>query len=86
MQASAKRDKSFGIDAISHLPLTKQKQIKRKVEAASASFKWNTLYMNPDAVLASVADNLGVSKSEILDPTSSDAAVKQANAEKNVIQ
>ena len=42
--------------------------------------------MNPDAVLASVADRLGVSKSEILDPTSSHAAVKQAHAETNVVQ
>lgn len=36
--------------------------------------------------MASVADRLGVSKSDILDPTSSDAAVKQAHAETHVIQ
>ena len=42
--------------------------------------------MNPDAVLSSVADRLGVSKAELLDPTSSDAAVKQAHAETHVIQ
>ena len=36
--------------------------------------------------MASVADRLGVHKSDILDPTSSDAAVKQAHAETHVIQ
>lgn len=42
--------------------------------------------MNADAVVASVASRLGLSKSAVLDPTSSDAAVKQAHAETNVIQ
>lgn len=36
--------------------------------------------------MSSVAQRLGVSKSELLDPTSSDAAVKQAHAETHVIQ
>lgn len=36
--------------------------------------------------MASVAERLGVSKGELLDPTSSDAAVKQAHAETHVIQ
>ena len=71
---------------ISKLPLKKQKELKRKREAATTSFSWNSLYMNPDAVLSSVADRLGVSKAELLDPTSSDAAVKQAHAETHVIQ
>ena len=39
-----------------------------------------------DAVMSSMAERLGVPKSEILDPTSSDAAVKQAHAETRVIQ
>jgi len=42
--------------------------------------------MNADAVVSSVADRLGLAKSEILDPTSSDAAVKQAHAETHIIQ
>lgn len=36
--------------------------------------------------MASVAERLGVPKGELLDPTSSDAAVKQAHAETHVIQ
>ena len=39
-----------------------------------------------DAVISSMAERLGVSKSELLDPTSVDAAVKQAHAETQVIQ
>ena len=36
--------------------------------------------------MSSISDRLGVTKSELLDPTSSDAAVKQALAETHVIQ
>ena len=36
--------------------------------------------------MSSVAERLGVSKSQLLDPTSSDAAIKQAHAETHVIQ
>lgn len=36
--------------------------------------------------MASVAERIGVSKADLLDPTSADAAVKQAHAETHVIQ
>jgi len=42
--------------------------------------------MNADAVVSTVAEHLGLSKSEVLDPTSSDAAVRQAHAETHIIQ
>jgi multiple RNA-binding domain-containing protein 1 len=42
--------------------------------------------MQTDAVMSSVAERLGVSKAELLDPTSAEAAVKQAHAETHVIQ
>lgn len=84
--ASAKRDNKLDEFALSKLPLKKQKQIQRKAEAASTTFNWNSLYMNADAVMSSISDRLGVSKSELLDPTSSDAAVKQAQAETHLIQ
>lgn len=84
--SAAKRQ--YGLDeiAISKLPLKKQQQIKRKAEAASSTFNWNSMYMNADAVVSSISDRLGVSKSELLDPTSADAAVKQAQAETHIIQ
>lgn len=36
--------------------------------------------------MSSISDRLGISKSELLDPTSSDAALKQAHAETHIIQ
>jgi multiple RNA-binding domain-containing protein 1 len=84
--AAAKRDSKLDEFAIAKLPLKKQRLIKKKAESTSSTFNWNSLYMNQDAVNSSVADRLGVSKSELLDPTSADAGVKQAIAETSVIQ
>ena len=86
LAAESKRESVLDDFAISKLPHKKQQEIRRKQEAGSAAYRWNALYMNPDAVMSSISDRLGVTKSEILDPTSSDAAVKQAHAEINIIQ
>ncbi|PGH14211.1 hypothetical protein AJ79_03184 [Helicocarpus griseus UAMH5409] len=86
LPASTKKTYKLEEYELSKLPLKKQQQIKRKQEATSSTFSWNSLYMNADAVMSSVSERLGVSKSELLDPTSSDAAVKQAHAETHVIQ
>ncbi|KAK5795885.1 hypothetical protein VI817_005170 [Penicillium citrinum] len=86
LAASAKKTYKLDDHELSKLPLKKQKQIKRKQGATSSSFSWNSLYMNADAVMSSVAERLGVGKADLLDPTSSDAAVKQAHAETHVIQ
>ncbi|KAI9835473.1 MAG: hypothetical protein M1819_002391 [Sarea resinae] len=86
LPAAAKRNSNFDEHTLAKLPLKKQKQIKRKAEAASSVFNWNSMYMNSDAVMSSISDRLGISKSDLLDPTSSDGAVKQAHAETHVIQ
>ncbi|KAK2014819.1 RNA recognition domain-containing protein [Colletotrichum eremochloae] len=86
LPAEGKRDTGLDEFAISKLPLKKQNLIRKKAEAASSTFNWNSLYMSQDAVNASVASRLGVSKSELLDPTSADAGVKQAIAETSIIQ
>ncbi|KAJ9504148.1 Multiple RNA-binding domain-containing protein 1 [Exophiala xenobiotica] len=86
LPASDKKIQNLSEFELSKLPLKKQKAIKRKTEASKATFSWNSLYMNPDAVLASVAGRLGVSKADLLDPSSADAAVKQAHAETSVIK
>ncbi|XXH03042.1 hypothetical protein Hte_009432 [Hypoxylon texense] len=86
LPASAKRDHNLDEYALSKLPLKQQNLIKKRAKAAESRFNWNSLYMNQDAVNASVADRLGISKAELLDPTSSDAAVKQAIAETSAIQ
>lgn len=83
---AAKRESKMNEYAISQLPLKQQRLIQRKSESRSAQFNWSFLYMNPDAVMSSVAERLGISKSELLDPTSSDSAVRQAQAETHVIQ
>ncbi|GME80945.1 unnamed protein product [Ambrosiozyma monospora] len=67
------------------MPLKKQKELKRKYNASKQQFSWNSLYMNNDAVLESVASSLGISKSELADPENSSSAVKQALAEAHVI-
>ncbi|KAJ7265431.1 hypothetical protein B0H12DRAFT_1100717 [Mycena haematopus] len=63
-----------------------EKQAQRKA-AAGKEFNWSMLYMNSDAVASSIADRMRISKSEILNPESSDnAAVKLALAETHIIQ
>lgn len=86
LPASDKKTQKLNEFEISKLSLKQQRALKRKSETANSSFSWNSLYMNPDAVLASVANRLGVSKADVLDPSSSDAAVKQAHAETSVIK
>ncbi|KAH8761200.1 RNA recognition domain-containing protein [Diaporthe sp. PMI_573] len=81
-----KKDQQLDDFAISQLPLKKQILLRKKAQASTSTFNWNSLYMNQDAVLASTADRLGVSKSELIDPTSTDGAVKQAIAETQIIQ
>lgn len=86
LPAAAKKEQKLDEFELSKLPLKKQNLIRKKAEAASNTFNWNSLYMNQDAVNASVADRLGVTKADLLDPTSADAMVKQAIAETSIIQ
>lgn len=85
LAARAKREQKLDELALAKLPPKKQSLVRKK-EAASNSFNWNALYMSQDAVNESISRRLGVSKSEFLDPSSSDAAVKQAMAESQLIQ
>lgn len=86
LPAQKKRETKLDDFELSKLSLKKQQEIKRKREAASTNFNWNALYMNTNTVVSSVAHRLGLAKSEVLDPTSSDAAIKQAHAETHIIQ
>lgn len=86
MPAQAKRENKLNDFDLSKLPLKKQQQIRKRREAGATSFNWNSLYLNQDAVISSVANSLGIAKSDVLDPTSSDAAVRQAHAETHIIQ
>ncbi|KKA28177.1 hypothetical protein TD95_004075 [Thielaviopsis punctulata] len=86
LPAAAKREGELDEFTLAKLPLKQQNLIRKRAEAASNTFNWNSLYMNQDAVVSSMAQRLGVSKAELLDPTSSDAAVKKAIAETTIIQ
>ena len=86
LPAKGKRDHSIDEFALAKLPLKKQNLIRKKASAATSQFNWNTLFMSQDAVNTALADRLGVSKSEMLDPTDASVAVKQAVAETQVIQ
>ena len=86
LPGEARRELKVNDFEISKLPLKKQQQLKRRSEASSSAFNWNSLYMNADAVVSSISQRLGVSKAELLDHTSSDAAVRQAHAETHIIQ
>jgi len=86
LPAAPKREFKLDEFALSKLPLKKQLLLKKKAEAASSTFNWNSLFMSQDAVNTAVAERLGISKHELLDPTDASAAVKQAIAETSVIQ
>ncbi|KAK5678702.1 Multiple RNA-binding domain-containing protein 1 [Elasticomyces elasticus] len=70
--ATAKRKTKLDEFEMSKLPLKKQQEIRRKREQ---EFSWNAFYMSADAVVSSVADRFGLSKSEVLDPTSSKSSL-----------
>ncbi|KAI0641039.1 hypothetical protein C8Q79DRAFT_920627 [Trametes meyenii] len=65
--------------------LKQDREAKRKATAGK-EFNWAMLYMNSDAVVSSIADRMNVSKADILNPESDNAAVKLALAETHVIQ
>lgn len=81
-----KRENTLDEYAISQLPLKQQMRIKRKMESGAATHKWNPLYMNMNDVMSSISSRMGIEKSQLLDATSSDTAVKQALAETHLIQ
>lgn len=85
LPADPKRENRLDEIDMKNLPLKKQQELKRKANAAKHQFSWNSLYLNSDAVMESVAARMGVSKSELINPDSADSAVKQAIAETSVI-
>lgn len=85
LPADKKKDHRLDEFDLKNMPLKKQRELKKKAQASKSQFSWNSLYMNSDAVLESVASKLGVTKSQLIDPQNSSSAVKQALAEAHVI-
>lgn len=84
----AEPKRGFALDEfeLANMPLKKRELLKKKMAAQKAQFSWNSLYLNKDAVMETVSKRLGVTKSELLDPHSSNMAVKQALAESSVLE
>ncbi|ODV96851.1 hypothetical protein PACTADRAFT_48657 [Pachysolen tannophilus NRRL Y-2460] len=85
LPGQVKKDHKLDEFDLKNLPLKKQRELKKKANASKSQFSWNSLFMNQDAVMESVASRLGVEKSALLDPENSSSAVKQALAEASVI-
>lgn len=85
LPGEAKKEHKLDEFELKNMPLKKQRLLKKKHEASKMDFSWNSLYMNTDAVMESVANQLGISKNELIDPTNSSSGVKQALAEAHVI-
>lgn len=84
----AEPKRGFTLDEfeLANMPLKKRELLKKKMAAQKAQFSWNSLYLNQDAVMETVSKRLGVTKSEMMDPHSSNMAVKQALAESSVLE
>jgi multiple RNA-binding domain-containing protein 1 len=85
LPAEGKKDHRLDEFDLKNLPLKKQRELKKKSDAAKSQFSWNSLYLNQNAVMDTIAADLGVSKNELIDPENSSSAVKQALAEAHVI-
>ncbi|CED82669.1 RNA-binding protein (RRM superfamily) [Phaffia rhodozyma] len=68
--------------------LKDKRKEKKKADAMGEGreFEWGFLFMNSDAVVSSIADRMNISKADILNSESGNAAVKLALAETHVIQ
>lgn len=85
LPADAKKSHRLNEFDLKNLPLKKQRELERKSTANQQIFSWNSLYMNQNAIIGSVAAKLGVEKRELIDPKDTSSAVKQALAEAHVI-
>lgn len=61
-----------------------QKLVQQKADAGN-SFNWNSWFVRSDTVLSSIANQLGVSKAEIMNPCSDNLAIRLATAETHLI-
>lgn len=62
----------------------KAARARERKENAGDQIPWSTFYMRDDTIAEAVADMLGISKAELLDPEASDAAVRMALGETQV--
>ncbi|KAI9259083.1 hypothetical protein BY458DRAFT_541272 [Sporodiniella umbellata] len=80
----AKEEELMGMNGAKLSSVKKEKEKKRK-NLAGNDFNWNSLYMSADAIAESIADRLGVSKSEVLNADANNMAVRLALAETQIV-
>nr|CAG8482925.1 7935_t:CDS:10 [Entrophospora candida] len=80
VKAFIELDHQFFMGRLLHILPSKEKP------KTGNDFNWNTLYMNSDAIVQSIAKRLDIKKSDILDPNSDNMAAKLALAETHIIQ
>ncbi|KAI9335296.1 hypothetical protein BDR26DRAFT_912132 [Obelidium mucronatum] len=73
-------EKLLGADA----SYKKKLELKKK-KTANNEYSWNSLFINSDAVAEAMARKLNVKKSDILDPSSENMAVRLALAETDIV-
>ncbi|KAI0668958.1 hypothetical protein C8Q78DRAFT_978775 [Trametes maxima] len=86
LPAVDRKGKEEGVEGEGKKRSLKQDREAKRKATAGKEFNWAMLYMNSDAVVSSIADRMNVSKADILNPESDNAAVKLALAETHVIQ
>ncbi|KAI8365882.1 hypothetical protein EDC96DRAFT_608172 [Choanephora cucurbitarum] len=80
----SKDEEILGLNGTKLSAVKKEKEKKRR-NLAGNDFNWNSLYMSADAIAESIADRLGVSKSEVLNPDADNVAVRLALAETQIV-
>lgn len=80
----AKEEDILGVNGTKLSAVKKEKEKKRR-NLAGNDFNWNSLYMSSDAIAESIADRLGVSKSEVLNAEADNQAVRLALAETQIV-
>lgn len=71
------------VESVQNSTFKATREKERRANAGDQT-SWSTLYMRDDTVAEAVADLLGISKTELLDPEAPDAAVRLALGETQV--
>ncbi|KAI9486704.1 MAG: hypothetical protein EXX96DRAFT_516924 [Benjaminiella poitrasii] len=81
---ASKEEELLGVNGTKLSAVKKEKEKKRR-NLAGNDFNWNSLYMSADAIAESIADRLGVSKSDVLNAEADNQAVRLALAETQIV-
>lgn len=63
----------------------KEQKLAKQKATATNDFNWNSMFIRSDTVLSAMAEQLGVSKADILNPANDNLATRLATAETHLI-